>query len=85
MIGAANGVSKMMHKSKMASMHGNSEREGHAWGKGEHANMPKEVKMQDYPGSHEFGPGDLDDTMMTVDKANMQAHGKSHKYLSNQH
>ena len=67
------------------NMHGNSEKEGKRVGAGEFANMPKEVKMQAYPKAHEFGPGDLDDTMTEVDGTTMRAHSKSHKYLSNQH
>ena len=68
-----------------ADMHGNSEREGQAWGKGEHANMPKEVKMDAYPKSHEFGPGNLDDTMTGIDHTNARAHSKTRSHLSNQH
>ena len=68
-----------------ADMHGNSEREGKAWGKGEFANMPKEVKMDAYPKANEFGPGDLDDTMTEIDACNARAHKKAKGYLSNQH
>lgn len=75
----------MAHKSKMASQHGNSEKEGKAWGKGEFANMPKDVKMNMYPKANEFGPGDLDDTMNEIDGTTSRAHSKSHKFLSNQH
>jgi hypothetical protein len=68
-----------------ADMHGSSENESKAWGKGEFANMPKEVKMNMYPKSHQFGPGMEDDTMTRVDAENSRAEMKSHKYLSNQH
>lgn len=68
-----------------ADMHGVSEREGKAWGHGQHANMPKEVKMNSYPKAHEFGPGVLDDTMSEVDQVQKQAHGKARSHLSNQH
>lgn len=68
-----------------ADMHGNSEREGKAWGKGEFANMPKEVKMNAYPKAHEFGPGDLDDTMTEIDRANGVAAKRTRSNLSNQH
>lgn len=64
---------------------GESEKESHYWGKGEHSNMPQETRMKAYPRSHEAGPGVLDDTMGTVDSANMQAHGMTRKHLSNQH
>lgn len=68
-----------------ADMHGNSEREGRAWGKGEHANMPKEVKMDKYPKASEYGAGDLDDTMTEIDRVNAMAHKKSRSHMSNQH
>lgn len=68
-----------------ADMHGSSEHEMKAWGHGEHANMPKEVKMDKYPKSHEFGPGMEDDTMTRVDAENSRAQKKSHRFLSNQH
>ena len=68
-----------------ANMHGNSEHEGKVWGAGEHANMPKEVKMDKYPKAHEMGPGMEDDTMVRVDSENKRAHSQTHKYLSNQH
>ena len=68
-----------------ADMHGNSEREGRAWGHGEHANMPKEVRLDTYPKAHEFGPGDLDDTMTEIDRVNGMAHKKARSHLSNQH
>ena len=68
-----------------ADMHGTSEHEGRAWGAGEHANMPKEVKMDRYPKAHEFGPGMEDDTMVRVDAENKRAHSKTRSHLSNQH
>lgn len=64
---------------------GESEREGRAWGKGEFANMPQEVKMKGYPKANEFGPGVLDDTMGEIDMTTAKAHTKAHKFLSNQH
>ncbi len=70
---------------KKMNMHGNSEKEGKAVGKGQFANMPTEVKMQAYPKAHEFGPTDLDDTMTHVDQVNMKAHKKSRSNMSNQH
>ena len=70
---------------KKMNMRGNSEREGKAWGHGEHANMPKEVKMQAYPKAYEYGPGDLDDTMTEIDRVNGVAHKKSRSNMSNQH
>lgn len=70
---------------KKASMHGSSEHEGKAWGKGKFANMPTDVMMDMYPKASEFGPGDLDDTMTEIDRTTSVAHSKSHKNLSNQH
>jgi hypothetical protein len=82
----------MAHKMKHHHKHhsdpivgGESEHEGRAWGHGEHANMPKEVKMSMYPKAHEAGPMVEDDTMGRVDKENSRAHAKTRSYLSNQH
>ena len=74
-----------MARKKMADMHGSSEHEGKDWGHGEHANMPKEVKMDMYPKAHEFGPGMEDDTMTRIDGENKRAHSKARSHLSNQH
>lgn len=68
-----------------ADMHGNSEREGRRWGQGEHANMPKDVKMDAYPKAHEYGPTDLDDTMTEIDRVNGVAHKRARSNVSNQH
>lgn len=68
-----------------AKMHGKSEKEGHAWGRGEFANMPKEVKVGSYPKSHQDGPGVEDDTMVRIDAENKRAEKKSQRFLSNQH
>lgn len=70
---------------KKMNMHGNSEKEGKAMGKGQFANMPQEVKMQAYPKAHEYGPSDLDDTMTEIDGVNRKAHTKSRSHMSNQH
>ena len=67
------------------NMHGDSEKEGSAWGKGEFANMPKDVQMKSYPKANEFGPGNLNDTMVEIDQTTSKAHTKSHRFLSNQH
>jgi hypothetical protein len=64
---------------------GESEKEGRAWGRGEHANMPKETKMKDYPKANQMGPTVEDDTMGRIDKENSQAKRQSHRYTSNQH
>jgi len=68
-----------------ASMHGSSEKEGKAWGKGQNANMPKEVKMDSYPKSNQFGPSNLDDTMKEIDRVNGVAHKRARSRMSNQH
>ena len=62
-----------------------SEREGKAWGRGEFANMPKEVSMAAYPKAHEAGPGYEDDTITRIDGENGRAQTKTKRYLSNQH
>lgn len=68
-----------------AQMHGNSEKEGKAWGHGKFANMPTDVKMDMYSKANEFGPSDLDDTMTEIDRVNSSAHKKSRSNMSNQH
>ena len=77
-----------MKKKKDGAMsmgHGNSEHEGKRVGEGDFAGMPQNVKFGPYPKAHEFGPGDLDDTMTEIDMTTREAHSKTHKYLSNQH
>jgi len=54
-------------------------------GKGEFANMPREVKMQAYPKSHEYGASDLNDTMEEIDQVNASAHKKARSHVSKQH
>lgn len=66
-------------------MHGESEKEGKPWGRGEQANMPKEVRMDTYPKANEAGPMVENDTMTRVDGENKQAKSMTRKYLSNQH
>ena len=68
-----------------AKMHGMSEKEGSPWGRGEHANMPKEVKLDMYPKAHEMGPSVENDTMSRVDTENKQAHSQTRRHMSNQH
>ncbi len=68
-----------------ADMHGSSEMEGRAWGMGEHANMPKEMRMDMYPKANEAGPDVENDTMTRVDMENKQAKSKTRGYKSNQH
>ena len=68
-----------------AKMHGNSEKEGKAWGHGKFANMPTDVKMDMYAKASEYGPSDLDDTMTEIDDVNSRAKTKSRKHMSNQH
>ena len=68
-----------------AQMHGESEKEGSPWGRGEFANMPKEVKLDSYPKAHEFGPDVENDTMTRVDAENGRAQKTTRRYLSNQH
>lgn len=74
-----------MAKQKKMDMHGNSEKEGRVWGRGEHANMPKDMQMKSYPKAHEYGAGDLDDTMTEIDRVNGMAHKKARSNVSNQH
>jgi len=66
-------------------MHGESEKEGKPWGRGEMANMPQEVRKDTYPKAHEFGPAVENDTMTRIDAENGRAQKTTRKYLSNQH
>jgi hypothetical protein len=70
---------------KKMNMHGSSENEGKAMGKGGFANMPQDVKFQAYPKANEFGPGIEDDTMTRIDGENKRAKSKTRSHLSNQH
>jgi len=69
---------------KKPETHGSSEREGAYWGKGEFANMPKEVKMDLYPKSR-LDADYEDDTINRIDRENDQMQGKRRKYVSGQH
>lgn len=68
-----------------AQQHGDSEKEGKAWGKGKFANMPTDVKMDMYPKAKEYGAGNINDTMTRIDSENSQAHSVSRRNVSNQH
>lgn len=69
---------------KKPETHGSSEREGKYWGKGEFANMPKDVKMDMYPKS-KLDDDYEDDTINRIDGENNQMQGKRKRYVSNQH
>lgn len=68
-----------------ADQHGMSEKEGKAWGHGKFANMPTEVKMNEYPKPVEFGPTVQNDTMTRVDEENRRSDGRARSHMSNQH
>lgn len=68
-----------------AQMHGESEKEGMAWGHGKHANMPTDVKMDMYPSANEYGSSIENDTMTRVDMENKRAKSTARSHLSNQH
>lgn len=61
--------------------------EGHeeSIGKGDHAGMPKEVYMGDYPKQRLPMNEGLDDTMSEIDDVDSRAEGKRRSYRSNQH
>jgi hypothetical protein len=65
--------------------HGYSEREGKAWGHGQHANMPHETVMSSYPKNKGAHSKDLNDTITNIDREIMQEEGQVHKHVSNQH
>ena len=68
-----------------AQMHGESEKEGKAWGHGKFANMPTDVKMNEYAKAHEFGPTVENDTMTRIDEENKRSDGRARSHMSNQH
>jgi hypothetical protein len=74
----------MKSKGKGFATHGDSENEGKYIGKGEFANMPKEVKMEMYPKSR-LGSDDVPDDIKRIDRENEQMQSKRPKYRSNQH
>lgn len=53
-------------------------------GRNDHAGMPKEVRMDDYPPCRNYKGGELDDTMTGIDDVNQIAESKSSRYRSNQ-
>lgn len=65
--------------------YGVSEKEGKAWGRGEFANMPKDVKMQAYPRGKNYRGGVLNDTITGIDEVSRVSENKAQKNLSNQH
>jgi hypothetical protein len=68
-----------------AQMHGESEKEGKAWGHGKFANMPTEVKMDTYSKAVEFGPTVENDTMTRIDEENKRSDSRARSHMSNQH
>jgi len=66
-------------------MHGESEKEGKAWGHGKFANMPTEVKMDTYSKAVEYGPTVENDTMTRIDEENKRSDGRARSHMSNQH
>jgi hypothetical protein len=68
-----------------ANMHGSSEKEGKAWGHGQHSNMPKDVRLDTYPKAHQEGATVEDDTMTRIDAENKRAETKTRRFMSNQH
>jgi hypothetical protein len=68
-----------------ADHHGTSEKESKAWGSGQHANMPKEVRLDTYPKANEMGPESEDDTISRIDMETKQAKKQTSRYLSQQH
>lgn len=59
--------------------------EGHeeGIGKGEFANMPKEVRMEEYPKVRQ-GRDDMDDTMTGIDEVSREGAERRDRYFSNQ-
>jgi len=60
--------------------------EGHdeSIGKGDHAGMPKEVMMKDYPKSRMGRSGEVDDSMSDIDDVQGMNAEKRNRNVSNQ-
>ena len=55
-------------------------------GRSDHAGMPKDVYMAEYPKSTRLTMNEnLDDSMSEIDEVDGRAEGKRRRYLSNQH
>lgn len=62
--------------------------EGHepGIGRGDHAGMPKDVYMAEYPKSTRLTRDErLDDSMSEIDNVDGRAQGKRSKFISSQH
>lgn len=55
------------------------------WGHGQHANMPKEVEMSEYPRQRAPRSPMIDDTMRRIDREDDQMDSKRSRYISDQH
>lgn len=64
--------------------HGVSESEGKAWGSGQFANMPQDVKMQAYPKASNYRGRPEDDTITGIDSVCQKSESTASRYLSNQ-
>lgn len=64
--------------------HGDSEHEGRVAGRGEFANMPKDVKMEQYPKNRYASDSEHDD-IKRVDSEIDRSEMKRRKYMSGQH
>lgn len=53
-------------------------------GKGDHANMPQEVKITKVPKCSYLSQEGMDDTMTGIDSTNSRSIGKASKHKSNQ-
>lgn len=53
-------------------------------GRGDHAGMPPDVKMEKYPPCKNYPGGELDDTMTDIDDISSMSEHKASKYRSNQ-
>lgn len=72
-------------KGKKASMHGFSEHEGSAWGRGEFANMPQEKVMKPYSKAHMMKEPLEDDTMTRIDEEVGRSESRARSHYSDQH
>lgn len=70
-----------MKKHSNSMVGGTSEHEGKAWGHGQYANMPQEVKMSEYPKMPHKELGGLDDTAARISQDEKHAERGDRKSL----
>ena len=54
-------------------------------GRSDHAGMPKDVRMEDYPKASHYRGGMIDDSVNEIDGSMSQASSETNRHLSDQH